>query len=101
MQGSNKPALKTRDIGAGRGNGASRRPGTPLKPADTVVAQCRPDCGEGEIRRKVRKQIRHGLRDRLMAPRGLLRFVKFGIFGVKFPDRLDPPQGITLSENQF
>jgi hypothetical protein len=75
MQSSNEPALNVRDIGSGHGNGASRRSSAPLQPAETVVAQCRPDCGEDEIRRKLREQFRHSLRDRVMASYRPLRFV--------------------------
>jgi hypothetical protein len=99
MEGTNRPALNMRNIGASYRNWASRRSSAPLQPANTVVAKCRPDCGEGEIRREMRKQVRHGLRDRVMTSHGLMRFVKFGIRGVKFTDRRDPPQGVTLSED--
>jgi hypothetical protein len=34
-----------------------------------------------------------------MTSHRLMRFVKFGIRGVKVTDRRDPPQGVTLSED--
>lgn len=99
MQGSDETAFNMRDIGSGHGNGTSRRPGAPLQSAQTVMAQCRPDCGEGEIRRKLLEQFRQGLRDRVMASYRPLRFVKLGILGVELPYRLYSARSITLPED--
>jgi hypothetical protein len=99
MEGPNEPALNMRNIGTGRGKGASRRSRAPLQPANTVVTQGRSDGGKGEIRRQLREQIRHGLRDRVVTLRRVMRFVQGGIRGVKVTDRHDAPLGVTFAED--
>ena len=67
MKGPDEPALDMRDVDAGHDSRAFRRSGAPLQPGEAVVAQCRPDRGKLGIRRKLREQVRYGVRDRVPA----------------------------------